>query len=97
MYYLIIGRDKPKSAALRQANRPAHLAYWRGLRAYVPFGGPFSNEQGGSLGSMLVVEAADLAAAKALAAADPYHKAGLFAKVEILPWRWVLNAPAEVI
>jgi len=40
-----------------------------------------------------VLEAADLAAARAFAAADPYAKAGLFASVEVRPWRWLIGAP----
>ena len=44
-------------------------------------------------GSIVVVEAGDLAAAKALFAADPYAAAGLFETVEIRPWRWVVGAP----
>ncbi len=41
------------------------------------------------------VEAADRAAAEALAAADPYARAGLFERVEIRPWNWVFNKPAD--
>jgi uncharacterized protein YciI len=43
-------------------------------------------------GSMLIVEAADLAAAKAFSAADPYTTAGLFESVEIRPFRVVTGA-----
>jgi len=96
MYYLIIGRDKSGAAALRQKTRPQHLAYWQGLRAYVPFGGAFTDEAGAPRGTLLAVEAADLDAARAMAAADPYYKAGLFANMEVLPWNWSLNAPDQV-
>ena len=34
-------------------------------------------------------------AARAIAAADPYAKAGLFATVDIQPWNWVFNNPAN--
>ena len=34
-----------------------------------------------------------LAAATAIADADPYAKAGLFDSVEIQPWNWVFNNP----
>ncbi|MBV1705512.1 MAG: YciI family protein, partial [Hyphomicrobiales bacterium] len=39
------------------------------------------------LGSVIVYEAADEAAARAMVDADPYAKAGLFASVELRPWR----------
>ncbi len=35
-----------------------------------------------------------MAAARALSAADPYAKAGLFESVEIRPWNWTFNKPA---
>jgi len=38
-------------------------------------------------GSLLVIEVADLAAAQAFSAADPYAKAGLFERVEVRPFR----------
>jgi uncharacterized protein YciI len=46
-----------------------------------------------SQGSIVVIEAESLAEAKATFAADPYALAGLFASVEVRPWRWVVGAP----
>ena len=43
---------------------------------------------------LVVVEAPDVATAEAIAAADPYAKAGLFESVEVRPWNWVFNKPA---
>ena len=55
-------------------------------------GGPWLDEaDGGPLGSMLVIEAEDLATAQAFAAADPYALAGLFAEVRVVPWRRVVG------
>lgn len=45
------------------------------------------------LGSMIVIEAVDAAAARTFAANDPYALAGLFQNVEIKPWRWLIGAP----
>ena len=42
---------------------------------------------------MLLIAADDIEAAKALAAQDPYAKAGLFETVEIKPYNWVFNNP----
>jgi uncharacterized protein YciI len=39
------------------------------------------------VGSMLVIEAADEAGAKALLAKDPFAREGLFSHVEVKPWR----------
>jgi uncharacterized protein YciI len=44
-------------------------------------------------GSLLVVEAGSLEEANAIADKDPYARAGLFASVEIRPWRWTVGNP----
>ena len=44
------------------------------------------------IGSMVILEAADRAAAEAWAANDPYKKAGLFTSVEITPWKPTVNS-----
>ncbi len=49
--------------------------------------GPFLNAAGEMAGSLLVIEAENLAAAWAWHEGDPYKLAGLFVRVEILPWR----------
>ena len=46
-------------------------------------------------GSLVVIEAASLEAARAIAAGDPFAKAGLFAAVEVRPWLWTINTPEE--
>ena len=95
MLFAIICKDKPDHLQVRLDTRPTHVDYLNGLNAAgtLKFAGPFLGEDGKPLGSLVVVEAADRAAAEALAAGDPYAKAGLFASVEILPWNWTFNAP----
>ena len=95
MLFAIICKDKPDHLQVRLDTRPTHVDYLNGLNAAgtLKFAGPFLGDDGKPLGSLVVVEAADRAAAEALAAADPYADAGLFASVEILPWNWVFNAP----
>jgi uncharacterized protein YciI len=85
--------DKPNSLEVRMAAREAHIAYVRANHPHVlKLGGPFLDAEGQMCGSMLIVEAADLAAAKAFSAADPYTTAGLFESVEIRPFRVVTGA-----
>ncbi len=91
--FLILCADKPGSRELRAATRPDHLAYLSQGEVQVKIAGAWLDEpDGGPLGSMLVVEAADIAAARAFAAADPYARAGLFASVEVRPWRLAVGA-----
>ena len=42
-------------------------------------------------GSLIILDVADLAAAKAWAAADPYAKAGLFGDVTLSAWKKVIG------
>jgi hypothetical protein len=94
MLFALICTDKPNSSGVRAEARPRHLAYIEAHKADVKVAGPFTSEDGASMvGSLIIIEAADLAAARAFAANDPYALAGLFSSVEIKPWRWLIGAP----
>ncbi|ANC92212.1 YciI family protein [Azospirillum humicireducens] len=82
--------DKAGAADVRAANRADHLAYLEANADRIFAAGPLlSDDQSGMVGSLLIVECADAAAAEAFAANDPYAKAGLFDGVTIRPWRRV--------
>jgi uncharacterized protein len=92
MLFLLRCTDKPDARELRAATRPSHLAYLEERAGMVKLGGPWLDPaDGGPLGSLLVIEAESLEAAHAFAAADPYAEAGLFADVQIAPWRLVVG------
>lgn len=93
MLFALICTDKPGSLALRMSVRPDHLKYLESLGAALKAAGPFTTDEGQPAGSLVIIEAADRAAAKAMAENDPYAKAGLFAAVEIKPWKWLINNP----
>jgi uncharacterized protein YciI len=84
--YVITFMDKPGMLEARVAARDAHLAYLREAGA-TRIAGPFLDAEGRMVGSMLVVEAEDEAAARALADNDPYKAAGLFDDCEVRAWR----------
>lgn len=96
MLFAIICRDRPGALELRQAARPAHLDWIERHRAAVVTAGPMLDAAGSPVGSLFLVEAADEAAARAFAEADPYKAAGLFAEVEIRPFRLVYKDGARV-
>jgi len=90
MPYILECLDKPGHLDLRLKVRPDHLAYLEDRIAQVIVAGPILAEDGTTpVGSLLIVDAPDRAAAEAFAAADPYVKAGLFGQVSIRPWRKV--------
>jgi len=93
MLFAYLCTDKSNSLDLRMKVRPEHLAYLETLGSSLKFAGPFTDDAGQSNGTLMVCEAADRAAAEAIAAADPYAKAGLFSHVEIKPWKWLIKNP----
>ncbi|XOV83190.1 MAG: YciI family protein [bacterium] len=91
MLYVLVCEDKPDSEALRKAVREDHLAF---LKNYdVRFAGPMlAEDETTMIGSIIVIDVADRAAAEAFAAADPYAAAGLFADVTLRAFKQVIGA-----
>ncbi|WBU57208.1 YciI family protein [Paracoccus sediminicola] len=87
--YAVICKDKEGALPIRQENRPAHLDYINET-GIVMLGGPLM-EDGKMCGSLVILEAPDLDAAKAWAAGDPYGKAGLFESVSVTEWKKVIG------
>jgi uncharacterized protein len=80
--------DKPNALDLRMATREAHFAYARSFpEGTIRLGGPFLDDNGDMAGSLIILDVADLAAARAFNLGDPYQKAGLFERVDIRPWK----------
>jgi len=93
MLFALLCTDKPNAVDLRMKVRPEHLAYLDSLGSAMKAAGPFLGDDGQPTGSLVIIEAADRKAAEAIAANDPYARAGLFASVEIKAWRWALKNP----
>jgi uncharacterized protein YciI len=90
MLFAVIAFDKENSLELRMATRQAHFDYAKQTNC-IKIGGPFLDAKGDMAGSLIIFEAADLEAAKAWHASDPYVKAGLFAHSEVRPWKPTFN------
>ena len=91
MLYALICEDKPDSEALRKSVRSQHLEYIQSFD--VRFAGPMlADDEATMIGSIIVLDATDRAAADAFAAGDPYGQAGLFDKVTIRPFKQVIGA-----
>ncbi len=83
---------KDGGAALRAKARPAHLEWAVSLGDAVRMAGPLLAEDGETMiGSLFLVQADSLAAAKAISAEDPYSKAGVFGHVHIQETRWAIG------
>jgi hypothetical protein len=91
MLFVLIAIDKENGLPLRLATREAHFAFVRET-GVVKLGGPFLDANDDMVGSLIIFEAENLAAAKAWHAGDPYVKAGLFASSEVRPWKATVNS-----
>jgi uncharacterized protein YciI len=90
MRFALICTDKADHLEVRKTNRDAHLAHIA-ASGVVEMAGPFLNDKGEMSGSLVILEVGSKAEAEAWAAADPYAKAGLFAKVRIEEWKKVIG------
>lgn len=98
MLYAIIGRDAEGSLSKRLQVRPAHVARLDGLidDGRLVIAGPFpaidNAEPGpaGFSGSLIIAEFESLEDARAWAEADPYVSHGVYADVEVKPFKKTL-------
>ncbi len=88
MLVAVICTDKEGAIEVRKANRDAHVAYLKETGAVQA--GPFLNADGMMYGSLVILDVADMEAAKDWAANDPYAKAGLFSDVRLEQWHKVI-------
>ncbi len=93
--FVYTGHDGPRGAELRPDVRPRHLAHLAAPAAEgrIRFAGPLLGEDEKPCGSVIVFEAEDWAAARALAESDPYLVEGVFERVDVRATVQVL--PAE--
>jgi uncharacterized protein YciI len=97
MLYAIVGIDVPNSLEKRLAARPAHLERLTRLQqeGRLVLAGPCpaidSSDPGpaGFTGSLIVAEFPSLIDAQAWADADPYRLTGVFANVNVRPFKQV--------
>lgn len=93
MHFVVTARDGPHGAALRAETRPRHLAHLDEHGDSVVAAGALLDDDGNPKGSLFIFRAEERAEIEAIMDADPYTQAGVFASIEIEPWRWVINKP----
>jgi len=90
MKVALIAKDKPDALGIRMATREAHVAYLKS-HDIVEQAGPLMDDIGQMVGSLIILDVEDIAAAQLFADGDPYKHAGLFASVELIPWNRVIG------
>jgi hypothetical protein len=89
MRVALICIDKTGALQTRLDNRAAHLAHID-ASGVVEMAGPFLQD-GAMIGSLIILDVADMAAAQDWAARDPYALAGLFQSVTLHEWKKVIG------
>lgn len=90
MLVALIAHDKPGALNTRSENRPAHLEYLKSTDL-VAQAGPFLDNDGAMIGSLIILDVPDMTAAQNWADNDPYAKAGLFQSVTLTHWNRVIG------
>jgi len=87
MLFSVFTLDNPDAADKRKAVHSAHVAHLKSAKDFgvtITVGGPLVSDDGASsIGSRMVLEAPDRASAEKFNRADPFHKDGVWGKVEI--------------
>ena len=87
MLYAFVLSDRADGAAVREREMSAHRTYLAGVAERMAFAGPLLGEDGAAVGSLLVIDFPDLAAARAWLAAEPFTRAGLYASTQVTAFR----------
>ncbi|WP_164661535.1 YciI family protein [Tropicibacter sp. Alg240-R139] len=88
MLIALIAKDKTDALQTRLDNRPAHVDYLKST-GLVSQAGPLLDGDD-MIGSLVILDVKDMAAAQDWVDNDPYAKAGLFESVELIPWKKVI-------
>ncbi|WP_425081211.1 YciI family protein [Ruegeria arenilitoris] len=89
MLIALIAKDKDGALRTRLDNRANHLAYIEET-GVVAQAGPLLDGDA-MIGSLIILEVEDMAAAQTWADNDPYAKAGLFQSVDLIVWKKVVG------
>ena len=87
MLYVFHLLDREGAGELRQRMRPEHKAYLAAVADRIACAGPLLAEDGQTMiGSLLVIDFEDRAAAERWQAAEPFTRAGVYGQVSVLPY-----------
>ena len=91
--FVVHALDKAGSGPeIRAANRAAHLEWAAALGDKLKVGGPLLSHDGEQMiGSMLVIEYDAIGPLKEHLKTDPYAVAGLFERVDVNTYKWLIG------
>lgn len=90
MRVALMAHDKAGALQIRLDTRAAHLDHIASS-GVVEMAGPLIDAEGQMCGSLIILDVADMDAARDWAARDPYALAGLFESVTLTEWKKVIG------
>ncbi len=90
MLFALMAHDKPGALETRKQNRADHLAYIEST-GVVSMAGPLLDDTGAMVGSLVILDVADMEAARGWADNDPYARAGQFDREDLVQWKKVIG------
>lgn len=93
MLFIVSGRDHKDGLEHRLEWRPEHRAYYNSLGDDLVLAGPYLDEKGDPIGSMIVIRRASQEDAEAFAAADPFVREKVFESYTVSRWDWLMKRP----
>lgn len=95
MLYMIMVRDQAESEAARQQHRDGHLAHFAAHKSRIALAGPLNDDDGRSVGSLVIYDTESEAAARAFIRADPFYDAGVWQGPVIASFKGSIFAPEK--
>ena len=96
MLFIVSGRDHENGLEHRLQIRPRHRAHYEALGEDLVLSGPYLDNKGDPIGSMIVIRGESQAAAEAFANADPFVTEGVFASLTVSRWDWFMRRPDDL-
>ena len=96
MLFIVSGRDHANGLEHRLAIRPRHRAHYESLGDDLILSGPYLDEAGEPIGSMIIIRRDSQDAAEAFANADPFVVEGVFSELTVSRWDWFMKRPASL-
>jgi uncharacterized protein YciI len=97
MLFVVSGRDHRDGLSHRLEVRPRHRAYYAALGDDLILAGPYLDDAGEPVGSMIVIRRGTREEAEAYAAADPFVTEGVFETVTVSRWDWFMKRPDGLV
>ncbi|MEO9229618.1 MAG: YciI family protein [Devosia sp.] len=97
MLFIVSGRDHAEGLTHRLQFRPQHRAYYETLGDDLILSGPYLDDKGDPIGSMIVIRRESQEAAESFAQNDPFVKEQVFASIQVSHWNWFMKRPTDLV